>query len=50
MDYIYANILAKLTKTSARYILYGIKRKTKNNRDSIFEEISKNPSLGFNTR
>ena len=47
MDYIYANILAKLTKTSARYILYGTKRKTKNNRDSIFEEISKNdnPSL-----
>lgn len=47
VDYIYANILAKLTKTSVSYILYGTKRKTKNDKNSILEDIAKkdNPSL-----
>lgn len=41
VDYIYANILAKLAKTSVSYILYGTKRKTKNDKNSILEYIAK---------
>ena len=47
MDYIYANILAKLAKTSVNYILYGTKRKTKNDKNSFLEDIAKKITLVY---
>lgn len=47
VDYIYANILAKLAKTSVSYILYGTKRKTKNDKNSFLEDIAKKITLVY---